>query len=215
MDTPNTYKTILLKSKRLLALSAILFGLVFAISSDLEAQTAIGGTMPMLDTSFTGVDGSTTKLADVKKDNGTVVVFWCASCPWVKKYEDRMSAIVADYADKGFGFVLVNSNDPVAYPEDNLDAMKAQAQAGSYGIPYVVDKGSALAKAMGAKRTPHTFVFDANNVLQYIGAIDDSPSNASKVKDSFLRLALDAMIAGNDIGVKESKSFGCKIKMQS
>jgi len=144
-----------------------------------------------------------------------VEVFWCASCPWVKKYEDRMSALVADYSDKGFGFILVNSNDPVAYPEDNMDAMKAQSDAGSYAVPYVADKGSALAKAFGAKRTPHTFVFDSNNVLQYIGAIDDSPSNASKVKDSFLRLALDAIMSGNDVAVKESKSFGCKIKMQS
>lgn len=126
-----------------------------------------------------------------------------------------MSALISAYANKGFGFILVNSNDPIAYPEDNLDAMKEQAQAGSYTVPYVVDNGSAFAKALGAKRTPHSFVFDSNNVLQYIGAIDDSPSNASKVKDSFLSLALDAIIAGGDISVKESKSFGCKIKMQS
>ena len=216
MNTRLKHRIDFLGSKKLTVTAFALFAILFwAGNTDLQAQTALGGSMPMINQSFTGVDGSSTQLSKIKGDNGTVVVFWCASCPWVKKYEDRMSSLIADYSDKGFGFVLVNSNDPVAYPEDNMDAMKAQASAGSYDVPYVVDEGSSLAKALGAKRTPHTFVFDSNNILQYIGAIDDSPSNADKVKDSFLRLALDAMISGGEISVKESKSFGCKIKMQS
>ncbi len=187
----------------------------FNSTDDIQAQAIIGSALPMQNTSFTKVDGSTTTLGDVKGSQGTVVVFWCASCPWVKKYEERMAAIISDYSQQGFGFVLVNSNDPVAYPEDNMEAMKDQAKDGTYSVPYVADSGSQLARALDAKRTPHSYVYDANDILQYVGAIDDSPSNAAKVQDTFLRDALDAVKAGTDVAVKESKSFGCKIKMQS
>jgi hypothetical protein len=110
--------------------------------------------------------------------------------------------------------MLINSNDPVAYPDDNLDGMKNQAASGNYNFPYVVDAGSQVAVAFGAKRTPHVFAFGPNNNLAYEGALDDSPSDPDKVEDDFLRNALDAIGAGTAVAMAVTKAFGCTIKFQ-
>ncbi len=168
----------------------------------------------MGDRQMLNIDDQMVSLDAVKGSAGTVVIFWCNTCPWVSKYEDRVIALAQTYQAQGFGFILVNANDQVAYPGDNLDAMKGQASAKSYPMPYVVDAGSEMAVAFGATRTPHVYAFDANDVLQYIGAPDDSPSDPAKVEVKYLAEALDAIKAGQAVATAETKAFGCTIKFQ-
>jgi hypothetical protein len=203
----------MLRLKYICTIIAIL-GPMFWCAEVSVAQLSIGNAMPMANHKMTSTSGTQVSLSDIKGAKGTVAIFWCNTCPWVTKYEDRVVALVQEYSAKGFGFMLINSNDPVAYPDDNLDGMKNQAASGNYNFPYVVDAGSQVAVAFGAKRTPHVFAFGPNNNLAYEGALDDSPSDPDKVEDDFLRNALDAIGAGTAVAMAVTKAFGCTIKFQ-
>lgn len=192
----------------------LLFGLTLLIAGWSVRSLSIGDAKPMGDRQMQNVDGTMTSLNKVKGTAGTVVIFWCNTCPWVDKYEDRVLDLAKKYMGQGFGFILVNANDQVAYPGDNLEEMKKRAAAKGYPMPYVVDKGSEMAKAFGAARTPHVYAFNAGDVLKYIGAPDDSPSDPGKVQVNYLADALDAIKAGQAVATAETKAFGCTIKFQ-
>ena len=179
-----------------------------------QSTLSTGSVIPMKDRSMKAVPDGSASIASVKGENGTVVVFWCNTCPWVGRYESRFVDTAGRFQEMGFGFIAVNPNDPVAYPGDSFEEMKKQAAAGSYTFPYVVDEGSELATAFGAKRTPQVFVFDSGDKLVYQGAIDDSPADAGKVQEAYLSDALNAIAAGESIALAETKAFGCTIKFQ-
>lgn len=82
-------------------------------------------------------------------------------------------------------------------------------------FPYVVDATSNLARAFGATKTPEAFLFDRDGKLVYHGAIDDNADEPSKVENAYLKLALDAVLNGGVVAVKETKSIGCTIKFRS
>lgn len=180
------------------------------------AQSAldIGAKVPMADTKMKSVDGRMLSINDVKGDRGTVVFFWCNTCPWVQKYEQRMVEIARDYQEAGFGFIALNANDPVAYPADNFQAMQQRARTANYPFPYVVDEGSRLARAFQATRTPEIFVFDKSGALVYTGTIDDSPSDPAQIEQQYLRQALNQVSASEKVEVQRTKAFGCTIKFQ-
>jgi hypothetical protein len=77
-----------------------------------------------------------------------------------------------------------------------------------------MDAGSQFANALGASRTPHVFVFDANKALVYVGTIDDSPGDPGNVQKTYLKDALNELVAGSSIAVPKTKAFGCTIKFQ-
>jgi len=194
---------------------ALIPGLVgLPLPSSAQSVLQIGSDLPMKTREMRSVPDGTATIASVKGEKGTVVVFWCNTCPWVKRYESRFVALVRAYESRGFGFIAVNSNDAVAYPGDNFDEMKKQASASGYGFPYVVDEGSELARGFGAKRTPQVFVYDLADTLVYQGAIDDSPADADKVEEDYLADALDAVASGEAVARTETKAFGCTIKFQ-
>lgn len=193
---------------------AILLAALAAPGAAAQETLAIGADMPLKTKALPDVSGAKTTIASVKGAKGTLVMFWCNTCPWVERYEERMVALAAEYQDKGIGVIAVNSNDPVAYPGDSMDEMKRQSDDGDYSFSYVSDPGSEVASAFGAKRTPQAFLFNAKDVLVYQGGFDDSPSDESKVKAAYLRDALDAMLEGKAIALTETKAFGCTIKFQ-
>lgn len=198
--------------KRLL-LSAVLLSL--ACTGAIAQETLeIGAGIPLATKTLEGVSGAKASIASVKGKNGTLVMFWCNTCPWVKRYEDRMVALAAAYQARGIGVIAINSNDPEAYTGDSMVELKKQAEENGYSFPYVVDTGSELAVAFGAKRTPQAFLFDASDHLAYQGAFDDSPSDESKVDAAYLKDALEAVLAGKEVALAETKAFGCTIKFQ-
>jgi thiol-disulfide isomerase/thioredoxin len=189
-----------------------LVALLFALPV-IAQEAPLGTTLPQLDRSIQNVDGASTTLGALRGSNATVIVFWSNQCPWVDRYEDRILALASRYRDQGVNFILVNPNDPSAFPQESAQEGRARAQTANYGrIPYVVDQGSQLANALGATRTPHVYVFDGNSSLVYVGGVDDSPTDAGNVGASYLDDALSAVVAGRSVGVSQTRAFGCTIK---
>lgn len=198
----------------------ILFALIAVASVATLAFTVgdplqIGNTMPKADLKMKDINGKELSMKDAMKENGVLVMFSCNTCPYVIKNQERTIAI-NEYATKNkVGVIILNSNEAQRDDEDSYAAMQAYAKDQHYKWSYVVDKNHEVADAFGANRTPECFLFDKNMKLVYHGAIDDSPSDVSSIKRHHLQEAINEMVAGKDITVKESRSVGCTIKRRS
>jgi peroxiredoxin len=129
------------------------------------------------DFALQGVDGKTYSLADVRGPKGTLVVFICNRCPYVKASINRIVAEASALREIGIGTIAVLPNDTEAYPEDSFDNMKTFA-ARYFGFPYVIDKTQEVARAYDAQCTPDFFGFNAQDELQYRGRLDASAHDA-------------------------------------
>lgn len=197
---------------RPIAICALAALTVLVLAQPVRAQEAlaIGSNLPLGERVMESATGASTSLRQQMGARGLAVIFWCNTCPWVKKYEDRVVALAREYTAAGIGFVAINANDPVAFPDDNLEAMRGQGA--NYPFPYVVDGGSEAARAFGASRTPQVFLFDASGKLVYEGTVDDSPADPTQVSEEYFRNAMDQVIAGAPVAVQKTKAFGCTIK---
>jgi peroxiredoxin len=173
-------------------------------------SVALGAEAPQF-VHLPGVDGQSHSLSDYDKAEALVLIQSCNHCPYVQAWEDRMSAIARDYADRGVRVVAVNSNDAEHYPADSFEQMRARAAARGFAFDYLYDEPQAVAEALGAERTPEVFVFDRDRRLVYHGAIDDSRDEAA-VQQHYLRDALDSVLAGEDLPVSETPPVGCTVK---
>lgn len=202
----NRYKSHLLAS--FMSLILVLVGAGGAGAQGLS----LGGKMPMAGVTVQQADGGTVVLSDLRGERGTVVIFWSNQCPWVRKYESRVSDLAEDFQAKGIGFILINANDGGAFPRDNQ--AESRRNAGRFEWPYLIDEGSRLARAFGATRTPHIFVFDPSDTLVYVGALDDSPGDPGNVQHTYLHEALSLILQGNAVVTAETPPFGCMIRFQ-
>jgi peroxiredoxin len=175
---------------------------------------AIGDPAPMTDVKMKNVDGREVSIAGVAGKKGTLVVFTCNHCPWVKAWEKRLVEIGNGYSTRGIGVIAINSNDPETYAEDGYAQMQKRAKQRGMKYPYVVDATSDVARAFGATRTPEAFLFDAGGRLVYHGAIDDNAREPGKVSRRYLEDGLKALIEGREIAVRETKALGCSIKFR-
>ncbi|MBL4614838.1 MAG: thioredoxin family protein [Magnetovibrio sp.] len=160
-----------------------------------------------------GVDGKTYGLADVKGENGTLVVFMCNHCPYVLAVLDRLVRDVKDLQALGIGVVAINSNDPTDYPADSYDNMKIMAAQNAFAFPYLFDESQNVARAYEAVCTPDFFGFDGQLGLQYRGRLDASrkqsgPQNARR--DLFEAMLLVAKTGQGPMD--QIPSMGCSIK---
>jgi peroxiredoxin len=174
----------------------------------------IGDKAPKTDVKMKNVDGRELSIASVAGEKGTLVIFSCNHCPFVKGWESRTAEIGNTYMKKGIGVIQINPNDPGAFAEDNYEQMQKRAKDRGFEFPYVVDETSNVARAFGATRTPEVFLFDKDGKLVYHGAIDDNSKDAGKVEAHFLKDALDALVSGKEIANKETKAIGCTIKLR-
>ncbi len=179
----------------------------------------IGASAPDFD--LPGVDGKNHKLTDFDGANILVIIFTANHCPTAQAYESRIMKLVTDYKDKGVAVVAIAPNDPLAVRLDELgytdlgdsfEEMKIRASERKFNFPYLYDgETQQVSRTYGPVSTPHVFVFDKERKLRYTGGIDNSedPRQANK---QFLRDAIDAMLAGREVAVKQTKTFGCSIK---
>ena len=153
--------------------------------------------------SLPGGDGKTYSLADIRGKNGTLVIFICNHCPYVKAVIDRIVRDADELKSYGINTVAISSNDAVHYPEDSFDNMKRVAAEKRFPFPYVIDETQEVARAYGAVCTPEFFGFNAALELQYHGRVDE-------MFDAM------ALVAETGAGPKEQKpSVGCSIKWKS
>ena len=193
--------------------TALLFAALGLFNPDARAQVAIGGALPEGGRSVAVAGGASTSLQAEMGPKGLAVVFWSVTCPWAKRYEDRLLALAREYGPAGVGFVALNPNGASARGE-GADAMAARAGEMSYPFPFAHDAGGQVAAAFGAQRTPHVYFFDAAGKLRYEGAIDDSASDPAAVQAAYLRDAMDRSIAGLPIEVEKTNAFGCTVKAE-
>ena len=207
-----------MKSRPLFALIALLVAAPLPAcaheTKPAPAPLALGASIPLADVKLRNVDGKDVTLAGVKGAKGTLVVFTCNACPWVKKWEGRVAAIGNDAVKRGLGVIAINSNDPKLNPEDGYDVMQARARKHGMKFAYAVDGTSGLARAFGASRTPEVFLFDAGGKLVYHGAIDDNADEAAKVTKPYLRDAVLAVASGKAVPTAKTKALGCGIKFR-
>lgn len=159
------------------------------------------------------VSGTSYGLQQLKGKQGTMVMFICNHCPYVKHINSQLVKLANDYPPKGINFIAISSNDATAQPDDAPDKMKELAQKEGYPFPYLYDESQAVAKAYDAACTPDFYIFDADLKLVYRGQLDDSrPSNNKPLTGSDIRIALDALLNGTAISPRQKPSIGCNIK---
>lgn len=192
---------------------AVIAGSALAQGEEAPNVLAIGSAAPMRDVKMLGVNDQEITLADAAGKKGTLVIFMCNHCPWVKAWQTRIAKIGNGAVAKGIGVVAVNSNDPAAYPEDDMANMKTRAKDLGFKFPYVVDATSDLARAFGATHTPEIFLFNASGKLVYHGAVDDNRDEKA-VQKPYLVEAVMSVAVGKSVATAETKSFGCGIKFR-
>lgn len=159
-----------------------------------------------------GVDGKTHSLQDVRGPKGTLVVFICNHCPYVRAIADRLAAEARALQSLGIGIVAIMPNDVTSYPEDSFENMKTFAKKHDFTFPYVIDETQKVARAYDAVCTPDFFGFNAKDELQYRGRLDESKTTLAK---SARRELFEAMkqVAETGQGPKDQvASMGCSIK---
>lgn len=179
----------------------------------------IGDAAPMTDVKMKDVSGKELSLSEIKKENGLLVIFSCNSCPFVvgkgtesEGWEGRYNGMYSISKSSDVGMVLVNSNEGKRDGDDSFENMKVRARENKYKSYYVMDEGSKLANAFGAKTTPHVFLFNSEMKLVYKGSIDDNVKSHKEVTTHYLQLALRELKNGKAISTAESKAVGCSIK---
>jgi peroxiredoxin len=165
------------------------------------------------DFSLTNVDGQTLSFADVAGERGTVLMFICNHCPFVKHVANELAAIGYEYMPKGVGMVAINSNDVAAHPADSPEQMIHESEQRGYSFPYLFDETQEVAKTYGAACTPDFYLFDGNHKLVYRGQLDGSrPDSGVPVTGEDLRKAIDALLESRPLPQPQHPSIGCNIK---
>ena len=159
------------------------------------------------------VSGEIITLDTFADDPALLVMFICRHCPFVKHVEQELARIGKDYISQGLGIVAISANSLQTHPQDGPEHLKTQAEEVGFTFPYCFDETQAVAKAYTAACTPDFFVFDQAKTLVYRGQLDDSrPSNGVPVTGQDLRVALDAVLAGQAMTGPQKPSVGCNIK---
>lgn len=154
-----------------------------------------------------GVDGKEHSLADYKKSKFLLVIFMANHCPVVKEYESRIKALAGKYSAKGVQIVGISVSTE---KQDTLPHMQERAKASKFGFPWLADTSQVTGHKYGATATPQVFLLDSDRKIVYMGAID-SDFSGRNIEHHYLADALDAVLAGKEPEVTESRAIGCHI----
>jgi thiol-disulfide isomerase/thioredoxin len=174
-------------------------------------ELAIGASAPR----FALVNATDGKTVAFNPGDGkvSVVIFTCNQCPFAKAFEPRIIELARQYQPKGVVFYAVDPNDESQYAIESLADMKARAAEKGYPFPYLKDGDSAIARAYGARVTPHVYVIDGGGTLRYRGYVDDS-ARPEERRTTGLTNALDDLLAGKTVSNQSTRAFGCSIKFK-
>jgi len=136
----------------------------------------------------------------------TVVIFIATQCPVSNAYNQRMNALYQDYTPKNVKFIFVNANR-----SEPASEVRQHSKSVGFAFPVYKDANNVLADRFDAQVTPESYVIDSAGIIRYYGSINDS-QNESRIHTRGLRLALDALLAGQPVSVSQTKAFGCTIK---
>ena len=173
----------------------------------------LGTKMPSFN--LLGIDGEmyTNEIFDGKK--GSLVMFICNHCPFVKHVNEEIVNLSNEIMGNDIGVIGINSNDSTQekYAEDSIDKMREYADNLGYNFPYVVDEDQSVAKNFTAQCTPDFFLFNSDQNLVYRGQLDGSrPGNDIPTNGKSLRSAIQALLNNEDPISEQLPSMGCNIK---
>jgi len=209
-------------------LSILCFSLLFSLSADAQPKhpegfktLKIGDAAP--DFSLPGIDGKTHTLGEYTGKKVLMVMFTCNHCPSAQALEPRFKDFVRTYEPKGVSIVVISPNSPKGIRPnelgyslygDGFEDMIKHAKDQGFNFPYLYDgETQSTAKAYGCLATPHVFLFDSENKLRYKGRFDDSRFLDPATIDTHDAIdATDALLAGKEIAVAETRPHGCTTK---
>jgi thiol-disulfide isomerase/thioredoxin len=197
--------------KSVLSLAVVaLIGLPL-LAGEFNKKISVGDKAP----DFAGIpavmkDQDTSLTLSDLKDDIVVLVFLANHCPVVGHYEDRVIDFAKEYQGKGVRVVGVAVTGGGQRKVDDLPAIKKRVLDKGYGFAYGFDETQKIGKDYGVVATPQFFVLDKARVIRYTGSMDDN-ENPTKVTKTFLKDAVDALLAGKEVPVKETKAFGCGV----
>lgn len=189
----------------------IVLGLFLFSLSTLFAQKTVN------DFRLLNVDGKNYSLKNYPSAKGFIIIFTSNHCPFAKLYPPRLNALHTKYKKVNVPLIAISSTDTIQYAEDSYFKMKQKAKLEHFNFPYLYDASQAVAINFNAERTPHAFVIWKENnlwVIKYNGAIDDNGANPTKVEQRFIENAVDALLIGKEVALKETKSVGCEIHIR-
>jgi peroxiredoxin len=176
-------------------------------------QAGADGTTRLIDFKLKGTDGRPYSVADIAGERGTLVMFICNHCPYVKAVIGRLNEDCRVLREAGIGCIAIMPNDTEISPGDSFDNMKAFARQHSLGFPYVIDETQEIARAYGAVCTPDLFGFNRDGELQYRGRVDSAGSRPPSGNET--RELREAMLQVAKTGkgpAEQIPSVGCSIK---
>jgi peroxiredoxin len=186
--------------------------LCVALSVGAFADVSPGDRAPEFE--LFGVDYKYHSLQQYADSDAIVVVFTCNHCPYAKAYEDDLVNLAKEYQPKGIQFLAVNPNPADMVAEDGFPQMKKRAEEKGFPYPYLYDETQKVAQAYGATVTPHIFVVQYQKEgdesvpqVVYEGAVDNRHKDPR-----YLKNALDAILAGEEIEKEKTAQFGCSVK---
>ena len=159
-------------------------------------------------------DGKSYSLADFGKAKGLVVFFTCNHCPYVLGSDEVTRATVERFKDKGVAFIGINSNSEKTHPDDDFAHMVERMKTHRFPWVYARDPSQGVAKAYGALRTPHFYVFDKDRKLVYTGRGVDNPRNTAEMTVNDLDRALEELVAGKPVSKPLTNPIGCNVKWE-
>jgi peroxiredoxin len=157
-------------------------------------------------------DGKSYTLADFGDADTLVIFFTCNHCPCVLGSDEVTRATALKYAPKGCKFVAISANWDKIHPEDSFPHMVARMKEKKFPWVYLYDEKQDVAKAYGALRTPHFYVFDKERKLIYTGRGVDHPDDTSKMTVNDLDNALAEHLAGKKVSMPLTNPIGCNVK---
>ncbi|HNR93751.1 MAG TPA: thioredoxin family protein [Kiritimatiellia bacterium] len=172
----------------------------------------VGMTAP--DFSLPATDGNKYSLAGFSDAEGLVIFFTCNHCPYVLGSDEVTRATALKFRDCGVRFVAINSNSRNTYAEDDFEHMVARMNEQKFPWVYLHDESQNVARAYGALRTPHFFVFDKARRLVYTGRGVDNPRDTSKMTVNDLERALAELTSGKPVSVPVTNPIGCNVKWE-
>jgi len=159
-------------------------------------------------------DGKTYRLSDFNDSKLLVIFFTCNHCPYVTGSDEVTRKTALKFIPQGVKFVGINSNSEHTYAEDSFEHMVERMKEHQFPWLYLRDESQDVARAYGALRTPHFYVFDKDRKLVYTGRGVDSPRDTSKMTINNLDQALTEFLAGNPVSVPLTNPIGCNVKWE-
>lgn len=194
-----------MKRKSILFIAVLAVFLHFASTGITNAENVFPIGSKLDNFTMPDPNGKDHSYKDLKGENGAVIIFLSAQCPIVKLYDERINEIAAEYKAKGVNFIGIYSNRT-----ESVEWVKEHSAA-NYKFPVLLDKNNVFANKLGATKTPEVYFFNAKDILEYHGAIDNDRTGEN-ISKPYLKTAFNEQLAGKEITEKKTNAFGCSIK---